>query len=153
MREVKVSDLSGVELEWAFGMVMCNRQYVHELDESLLYLVDLEEVRRTNVKKCEATQNPVVAEILIERGLLNVSYEDSVFRITGIADLRPYGDNPRSLSGFGVNLPEAVARAICSYHGDKFDIPSDVARLHDRRIEADKKADLQELIAGLEESA
>ncbi len=146
MREVNVSELTGIELEWAFGEATGHAQCVHELDESLLYLVYLDESRKTQALPCEPTKDHGMAAILIERGRLNVSYKDSNFHVTGTADFRSHGDNPRNLSGTGENLCEAVARAVCSYCGDKFEIPKDVSRLHKRRIKADKEM-LREFMA------
>src|SRR5690606_14264097 len=88
-------------------------------------------------QRCEITQDHGFCARAIERHQLSVCHDSGGFRVEGCADPRPCGDEPRKLSGFGKKLPEAVFRAICSYGGDSFDIPRNVASLHDRRIAAD----------------
>jgi|GEM_PF-6150356 len=137
MRTVATNELSGIELEWVYGEVTLGRQYVHELDESVLFLVDLEDARKTSPQRCEITQDHGFCARAIERHRLSVCCENDGFLIEGFADPRPRGEEPRKLSGFSKSLPEAVFRAICSYGGDSFDIPRNVASLHDKRVAAD----------------
>jgi len=138
MRTVATNELSGIELEWAFGETTLNRQYVHELDDSLLFLVGLDECRSDSARRYEATREHSICAILIERLKLSITFETAGFRVAGFSDPRPYGDEPRVLSGVSTSLPEAVARAVCSYSGERFIIPADVADLHRRRMLADK---------------